>query len=647
MEMLQVENRIFRSFIPKQVQNSTCLFQFKTVYLFQFKALFLSFFLFVERSAQHNNNKAFSSSSSSSSSMMESFALCSSTTTSFFSSSQFSLSRRQSIKSPPFISSSSSSLRSINCFKPSSSSSLHFNRSQSQSSLVLFNSKPSSKPFNTSIQASSSSSSDDKKLEKTSVSSSSSSQGAKILPFAISVAIGLIVRFAIPKPVEVTLQAWQLLSIFLSTIAGLVLSPLPVGAWAFIGLTTSIITKTLTFSAAFAAFTNEVIWLIVISFFFARGFVKTGLGDRIATYFVKWLGKSTLGLSYGLTISEALIAPAMPSTTARAGGVFLPIIKSLSLSAGSKPRDPSAKKLGAYLVQSQFQAGGNSSALFLTAAAQNLLCLKLAEELGVTIASPWVSWFKAASLPAFVSLLVTPFILYKIFPPETKDTPEAPAMAAKKLENMGSVTKNEWVMIATMLFAVSLWVFGDAIGVSSVVAAMLGLSILLLLGVLNWDDCLSEKSAWDTLAWFAVLVGMAGQLTNSGIVTWMSDSVAKCLQSYSLSWPAAFLVLQAAYFLIHYLFASQTGHVGALYSAFLAMNLASGVPGVLAALALAFNTNLFGALTHYSSGQAAVYYGAGYVELPDIFRVGFIMAVANAVIWGGVGTFWWKFLGLY
>ncbi|KAL3350290.1 hypothetical protein AABB24_023001 [Solanum stoloniferum] len=472
-------------------------------------------------------------------------------------------------------------------------------------------------------------------------------QGAKLIPLIISVSIGLIVRFLVPRPPEVSPQAWQLLSIFLSTIAGLVLSPLPVGAWAFLGLTTSVLTKTLTFSSAFSAFTNEVIWLIVISFFFARGFVKTGLGDRIATYFVKWLGKSTLGLSYGLTLSEALIAPAMPSTTARAGGVFLPIIKSLSLSSGSKPGDPSSRKLGSYLIQSQFQCAGNSSALFLTAAAQNLLCLKLAEELGVVIANPWVSWFKAASLPAFISLLATPFILYKLYPPETKDTPEAPAMAAKKLELMGPVTKNEWVMIGTMLLAVSLWVFGDALGIASVVAAMLGLSILLLLGVLDWDDCLSEKSAWDTLAWFAVLVGMASQLTNLGIVGWMSSCVAKSLQALSLSWPAAFGVLQASYFCIHYLFASQTGHVGALYSAFLAMHLASGVPGVLAALALAYNTNLFGALTHYSSGQAAVYFGAGYVDLPDVFKMGFVMAVVNAIIWGVVGTFWWKFLGLY
>lgn len=465
-------------------------------------------------------------------------------------------------------------------------------------------------------------------------------KGAKLVPLVISVAIGLILRFAIPKPPELTVKAWQLLAIFLSTIAGLVLSPLPVGAWAFLGLTASVITRTLPFTTAFCAFTNEVIWLIVISFFFARGFVKTGLGDRIATYFVKWLGKSTLGLSYGLTFSEALIAPAMPSTTARAGGVFLPIIKSLSLSSGSFPGDESKKKLGSYLIMTQFQSAGNSSALFLTAAAQNLLCLKLAEELGVKIGSPWVTWFKTASVPAFCALLLTPLILYKLYAPQLKDTPEAPTLAAQKLKNMGPVTRNEWIMVATMLLAVSLWVCGDKIGVSSVVAAMLGLSVLLLLGVLDWDDCLNEKSAWDTLAWFAVLVGMASQLTNLGIVSWMSGCVAESLKAMNLSWPAAFALLQAAYFFVHYLFASQTGHVGALYSAFLAMNLASGVPGTLAALALAYNTNLFGALTHYSSGQAAVYYGAGYVDLPDVFKFGFLMAAINAGIWAVVGGFW-------
>jgi di/tricarboxylate transporter len=149
----------------------------------------------------------------------------------------------------------------------------------------------------------------------------------------------------------------------------------------------------------------------------------------------------------------------------------------------------------------------------------------------------------------------------------------------------------------------------EHIKVSSVVSALMGLILLLLLGVLEWDDCLGEKSAWDTLAWFGVLVGMAGQLTSLGVVSWLSDRVANLLKSLSVNSLGAFAILQLAYFFIHYLFASQTAHVGALYSAFLGMHLASKVPSRLSALVLGYNTNLFGALMHYSSGQAAVYYG--------------------------------------
>ncbi len=50
---------------------------------------------------------------------------------------------------------------------------------------------------------------------------------------------------------------------------GLVLEPLPTGAWAFLAVTVSIFTKTLSFTQAFTAFSNDVIWLIVVSFFFA------------------------------------------------------------------------------------------------------------------------------------------------------------------------------------------------------------------------------------------------------------------------------------------------------------------------------------------------------------------------------------------
>jgi DASS family divalent anion:Na+ symporter len=510
--------------------------------------------------------------------------------------------------------------------------------------------------------------------------------GAKPAPLAASLALGLALRFLVPAPAGISPQGWSLLAIFTSTIAGLVLEPLPVGAWAFLSVTAAVATGTLPFAAAFGAFTNDVIWLIVVSFFFAKGFEKTGLGERVAQLFVRAFGRSTLGLAYSLAVAEAALAPAMPSTTARAGGVFMPIIASLAASAGSKPSactnctdvcaaldqfnslsaiesvfslspathpptnaadDPSRTRLGAFLVATQLQSSVHSSALFLTAAAQNLLCLKIAAEMGVAIPNAWVTWFKAALVPALLGLIITPAIMYRAFPPEVKETPEAPRLAAARLEAMGPMSRDERVMLGTMAGAVALWVAGDALGVAPVTTAMLGLCALLLSGVLTWRECLTLPAAWDTLFWFAVLVGMSGQLNALGVIAHFAAAAGAPLAAAGLAWPAAFALLNGAYFLLHYLFASQTAHVGALYSAFLAMMLAAGVPGVAAALALGFMSNLFGSLTHYGSGQAAVYYGAGFLDLKEVFKYGALMGAISFALWMGTGMVWWRIGGLF
>lgn len=211
---------------------------------------------------------------------------------------------------------------------------------------------------------------------------------------------------------------------------------------------------------------------------------------------------------------------------------------------------------------------------------------------------------------------------------------------------MGPMSRNETIMLGTMAGAVALWVCGDMLGISAVVTAMVGLSVLLLTGVLSWKECLNYPSAWDTLFWFAVLVGMSGQLNGLGVISYFADSVGAQLASANLGWPAVFVVLNGAYFVLHYMFASQTAHVGALYSAFLAMMLSTGVPGILAALTLGVMSNLFGSLTHYGSGQGAVYFGAGYLTLPEVFKYGAILGSLNFILWLGVGSVWWKIIGL-
>lgn len=277
-------------------------------------------------------------------------------------------------------------------------------------------------------------------------------QGAAIKPLIASIATGIILWF-VPVPSGVSRNAWQLLAIFLATIVGIITQPLPLGAVALLGLGASVLTKTLTFAAAFSAFADPIPWLIALAFFFARGFIKTGLGNRIAYQFVSLFGSSSLGLGYSLVFSEALLAPAIPSVSARAGGIFLPLVKSLCVACGSNVGDGTENRLGAWLMLTCFQTSVISSSMFLTAMAANPLSANLTyNTIKQTIG--WTDWAKAAIVPGLISLIVVPLLLYVIYPPTVKSSPDAPKLAREKLEKMGPMTKNEIIMAGTLFLTV-------------------------------------------------------------------------------------------------------------------------------------------------------------------------------------------------
>ncbi|RWW86344.1 hypothetical protein BHE74_00004888 [Ensete ventricosum] len=278
-------------------------------------------------------------------------------------------------------------------------------------------------------------------------------QGAALKPLAASIATGVIL-WLVPAPSGVSGNAWKLLAIFLATIVGIITQPLPLGAVALLGLGASVLTKTLTFAAAFSAFGDPIPWLIALAFFFARGFIKTGLGNRVAYQFVSLFGSSSLGLGYSLVFSEALLAPAIPSVSARAGGIFLPLVKALCTACGSNVGDGTENRLGSWLMLTCFQTSVISSSMFLTAMAANPLSANLTQNtINQTIG--WTDWAVAAFVPGLVSLVVVPLLLYLIYPPTVKSSPDAPKLAKEKLQKMGPMTKNEIIMAVTLFLTVN------------------------------------------------------------------------------------------------------------------------------------------------------------------------------------------------
>ena len=465
---------------------------------------------------------------------------------------------------------------------------------------------------------------------------------ALLMRYCLPLLLGLVLwNLSVPDGMDA--RGWQMMTIFLSTLLGVMVLPLPMSAVTFFGIAALGLTQTLTLKQALSGYSEPITWLIVLAFFISHGFIKTGLGLRMAYCFMRLLGKRTITLGYGMALTDTVLAPAMPSITARAGAVVYPIMRSIAEVYDSRPGEPSARRMGTFLTLVVFHANAITSGMFLTAMAGNPLVVKLAGDQGVDIT--WASWAIGAIVPGLLCLAVMPVLLYKISPPQLRETPKAVEMATEKLHELGSFKRDEWIMGGTFVALLVLWVTGRYFGLSAALVALCGVCVLLLSGVLNWDEIKGNKGAWDTMIWFGAFVTMAHFLSEFGVVTFISSSIGLWFEGMPV-W-LSLIAISVVYYFAHYFFAATTAQISAMYASFLIIMIGAGVHPVGAALILAYLSNNCAVVTHYGNGPAPILFGAGYVPLATWWKAGFLMSLVYLTIWLTVGIGWMKWLGYF
>jgi DASS family divalent anion:Na+ symporter len=442
-----------------------------------------------------------------------------------------------------------------------------------------------------------------------------------------------------------TLDANQrhLLAFFTATIVALVAQPIPMGATVLVTMTALVLTRTLSAPTVLSGFSDPTVWLIFTAFLFSRAVTQTRLGMRIAYFFIGKFGKSSLTLGYSICCSDLVLAPFVPSDTARGGGIICPIVRSVGQALGSEPGSPS-DRMGGFLVLVAFHTTYVASAMFLTGMASNPLIADFAYQIG-RVDMTWLRWLLGAIVPGVLSLAFVPYLIHRLYPPGMTDTEAARVHARRELELMGGLRREERRLILIMFAVMAGWITSPWHHIPNAFVALAGVSMILIFRVCSWNDLLSEGKAWDALIWFAPIIMMAGELNKRGVVRTLSQSLFEYTKA--LPWVVAITFLIVAYLYIHYGFASMTAHVTALYPGFLGAALAAGVPPLVAAFALAYFSNLDAGITHYGTGSAPVYFGLGYVSQTSWWKIGFLISMVNLVIWLGIGLLWWKLVGLW
>jgi len=455
-----------------------------------------------------------------------------------------------------------------------------------------------------------------------------------------------IIMWNIAPPEGLDTTSWHLFIIFVSTIIGIILNPLPIGAITTIGALFLVLTKTLTLKQTLSGFSDEIVWLIVFAFFISGGFINTGLGARIAYSLIAKFGHSTLGLAYSLVFTDLALSPSIPSVTARGGGILFPIASSLSKVFSNNGKNAaSSSRNGGFFMAICMQSNVITSAMFLTAMAANPVIVKLALMSNIDIS--WFDWALAALVPGMISLILMPlFMYYYLYPPSIRTSTEAPKMAQKKLIEMGTISNKELVMIGIFFILIFSWIFGKKLfGINASGTALLGYVLLLITRLITFEETVKTAPAWNTFIWFGHLGMMSSFLAKMGIMSWIELYLKTAFIGYSPL--LLILCLSLIYFYMHYLFASATAHVTVFFPTFLLLFTNVGIDGKIAALILGFLSILSSGLTHFGLASAPIFFGAGYIGIKTWFRIGLLSSILYLIIWAIAGSGWWKVIGLW
>jgi len=456
--------------------------------------------------------------------------------------------------------------------------------------------------------------------------------------WGIPIAIGAVLVL-IPPPAGLAQNAWNFFALFTGIVAALVLEPLPPAATGVLAITvTALLAPWTLFTAkqladpkfkpaneaakwAFSGFAGNTVWLVGGAFMFALAYEKSGLGRRIALLLVKKLGKNSLLLGYAATIADTILAPFTPSNTARSAGTMFPVFINLPPIYQSMPNDPSSRRIGGYLLWTTFAASCVTSMLFMTGCAPNFLALDFIRKIA-NVEITYQQWFLAAAPVGIPLLLALPLIGYVLYPPELKKSPEIPAWAGEQLKAMGRISRNELILLAMVMVAIVLWVSAGE-HIEAAIVAFMVISVLLVTGVLKWEDMARYHSAWTTIVLLATLVAMADGLGKVGFIKWFAAFVGAHVSG--LSPDVTLVALVTIYFFAHYFFSSLTAHTSAMMPIMLGVGLA--IPGLSPhklALGLALTTGLMGVISPYATGAALPYYNSGYITSAAFWRNGTI-----------------------
>jgi DASS family divalent anion:Na+ symporter len=396
----------------------------------------------------------------------------------------------------------------------------------------------------------------------------------KIIQAVIGILIFIVVKF-LPVPEMLTSQAMTYIAIFLCVIFFLVADTMPDYLVIILTLAAFVISGITDLKTALAPFAQSTVWLLIGAFGIGMSVTKSGLLKRFALMTMRLFPENYFGQVLALLTTGTVIGPLIPSGNVKCT-IMAPFALSMSREIGFKK----SSKGAAGLFSAMFIPTGVAAHGFYSGSVLVFITLSVLPE-EIKSGFSWMSWFQAAGVWMFATLILSFFAIILLYRPETAGTlPKGFAQA--RLRELGPMSKMEKQSAVVLTLTLLAWMTERFHGIDSSMVAIVSFASFSILGIANRSD-FRGGIAWDSIIFIGGIMSVASQLAVLKIDRWISSLLSPIVQPLASNVYLFIPALCVFVYILRFVVISQTAVLAIFYAILAAITTNAGInPWVLA-----------------------------------------------------------------
>jgi len=463
----------------------------------------------------------------------------------------------------------------------------------------------------------------------------------KRLGLPVAIAAGIAV-FLIQTPADLSVEGHKSLALFAAVFVLYLTESIPLAITSLAVVPLAALMGIVTPSVALQGFASTSVYLILGAFVLAAAMVKSKLAERITYLIMSWVGTSAMRITLGITLANIVLAFLVPSTTARTA-ILLPVCIAIIEVFGKEGRTKFAVNLLLTLAFTNATIGSG----ILTATVPNPVTIDFIAKVSKHTIT-YGEWFIYGFPPALFMTMLTWWVIQKVFPPEITNIPGGDRHVQEKLQELGSISRDEVKSLIVFILVVGLWVTGGWTKIDTTIACLAGIIILFLpkLGFLTWKD--AEKGiSWQIILVCGGGVSLGEILMKTGAAKWLAMIIFNALGLSGLSVIVMLILIMLIIQYMHILFVGTTAMATAILPIVLGMAQAADINPAVFALPAGMIIGGYPLLMFYNTLPNILIYGTGKLKVSDFPKVGFILCTVACIVYAICASTYWKWLGLY